>query len=229
MSGYRERPAGAPGAVLWERSARAGQVTRVLPDACMDLIWDGTELVVAGPDTRSREHVTGRTTPFTGLRFSDGLGPALLGVPADQVRDTSPRLADVWAPPAARELAERVAADPARALEGWLARRLALCDVDPLGAALVRMARAGGGAAAMADAAGLGPRRLHRRCCALFGYGPRHLLRVVRMDRALAQARAGHPLARVAHDCGYADQAHLTREVRDLAGAPPRRLLSSVG
>jgi AraC-like DNA-binding protein len=81
----------------------------------------------------------------------------------------------------------------------------------------------------MAGAVGLSPRQLHRRCSALFGYGPRHLLRVVRLDLALAQARAGAPLARVAHECGYADQAHLTREVRDLAGAPPRRLLSSVG
>ena len=133
----------------------------------------------------------------------------------------------MWGATRARELTEQVAADPAGGLEAWLARRLAHCDVDPLGAALSRMAKAGLTARAMADAAGLSPRQLHRRCAELFGYGPRHLLRVVRMERALAQARTGAPLARVAQDCGYADQAHLTREVRDLAGAPPRRLLTS--
>jgi AraC-like DNA-binding protein len=227
VSGYRERPARAPAAVLWERTARAGQVTRILPDTCMDLIWDGAGLVVAGPDTRARDHVTRTDVRFTGLRFSAGLGPALLGVPADEVRDTSPGLADLWGPVQARELAERAAADPAGALEAWLVPQVARREPDPLGAALARMARAGLSPAAMADAAGLSSRQLHRRCSALYGYGPRHLLRVVRMERALAQARSGAPLARVAQDCGYADQAHLTREVRDLAGAPPRRLLTS--
>jgi AraC-like DNA-binding protein len=229
VTGYRERAAAVPGAVLWQSLARPGAPTRVLPDACMDLIWDGSRLVVAGPDTRARDHVVPADTPFTALRFSAGLGPALLGVPADSVRDTSPELADLWPASRARELAERVAADPAAALEAWLVGEAARLPVDPLGVPIARLARAGAGPATMADALGLGARRLHRRCSALFGYGPRHLLRVVRMERALALARAGAPLARVAHDCGYADQAHLTREVRDLAGLPPGRLLASAG
>ena len=229
MTGYRERPAAAPGAVLWQRTASAGEVARILPDACMDLIWDGARLVVAGPDTRARDYVADAETRLTALRFSAGLGPALLGVPADALRDTSPALDEVWAPAPAAELAERVATDPAGALEAWLVRRLPHCDVDPLGVPLVRMARSGATAAAMAHAAGLGPRQLHRRCSALFGYGPRHLLRVVRMERALTLARGGVPLARVAHDCGYADQAHLTREVRDLAGTAAAPAAASAG
>jgi AraC-like DNA-binding protein len=46
------------------------------------------------------------------------------------------------------------------------------------------------------------------------------------MRRALDLARAGTPLAEVAALAGYADQAHLTREVRELAGVPPARLLA---
>lgn len=38
---------------------------------------------------------------------------------------------------------------------------------------------------------------------------------------ALTAIDSGPPLADVAQRCGYADQAHLTREVRSLAGAPP--------
>jgi AraC-like DNA-binding protein len=51
--------------------------------------------------------------------------------------------------------------------------------------------------------------------------------RVLRMNRALAAARTGLPLASVAAQTGYADQAHLTREIRALTGVPPRALLAS--
>jgi AraC-like DNA-binding protein len=78
----------------------------------------------------------------------------------------------------------------------------------------------------MADQLGLSARQLHRRCLPVFGYGPRRLSRILRMTRALDQARAGLPLAEVAAVCGYADQAHLTRELTALAGAPPKSLLA---
>ena len=61
------------------------------------------------------------------------------------------------------------------------------------------------------------------------GGGPRHLGRVLRLGRALERARAGVPLALVAATTGYADQAHLSRECRDLAGTSPTRLLAAEG
>jgi AraC-like DNA-binding protein len=72
---------------------------------------------------------------------------------------------------------------------------------------------------------GLSARHLHRRCLPVFGYGPRLLGRVLRLGRALDQARTGAPLAQVAVGCGYVDQAHLSREVRALAGTTPTGLL----
>jgi AraC-like DNA-binding protein len=78
----------------------------------------------------------------------------------------------------------------------------------------------------MADELGCSPRQLHRRCLPLFGYGPRRLARIVRMQRALGLLDAGVPPADVAAAGGYADQPHLTREVRSLAGTTPRSLLA---
>lgn len=63
-----------------------------------------------------------------------------------------------------------------------------------------------------------GSGRLRRRSLDAFGYGPRTLGRILRLRRALALAGAGMPYAEVAHTAGYADQAHLAREVRALAG-----------
>jgi AraC-like DNA-binding protein len=46
------------------------------------------------------------------------------------------------------------------------------------------------------------------------------------LERALHLARSGTPLATVAAVSGYADQPHLSREVRALAGVPMGVLVS---
>jgi AraC-like DNA-binding protein len=74
--------------------------------------------------------------------------------------------------------------------------------------------------AAAAARSGLGERQLRRRCEAAFGYGPKTLARVLRLQRALELARRGVPFASVAAEAGYADQPHLAREVRALTGLP---------
>ena len=60
----------------------------------MDLMWQGDALLVAGPDTRAQRH-PGRGPDYTGLRFPPGMLPALLGVPAGELRDRQVRLDEV--------------------------------------------------------------------------------------------------------------------------------------
>lgn len=227
---YRERTTAVAGAVMWQRSVGpAPERARVLPDGCLDLLWDGHRLFVAGPDASARWHQSQAGASYVALRFSGGTGPALLGVPADELRGRTPDLEDLWPSGQARELAERVAADPVAALEAWAVERAASRPADPLGPRVLGMAAAGTAVAAMADRLGLSARQLHRRCLPVFGYGPQRLARVLRMGRALHEARAGAPLAQVAAGCGYADQAHLSREVRALAGTAPTTLLRELG
>jgi AraC-like DNA-binding protein len=87
------------------------------------------------------------------------------------------------------------------------------------------MAAAGAPVSLIAGRVGVSARHLHRRCLPLFGYGPRRLARVLRLGRAVDEVRSGLPLAQVAAGCGYADQAHLSREMRALAGTTPSGLL----
>jgi AraC-like DNA-binding protein len=223
---YRERPSVVPGAILWERTVEhRPERTRILPDGCIDLIWDGRRLLVAGPDTTARWHESLGATSYVALRLAGGLGPAWLGVPADELRDQTADLEALWPSRPARDLAEQVSADPAPAMEAWAAQRAADGQVDPLGPRVLRMATAGMSVAAMARQLGMSPRQLHRRCLPTFGYGPRRLVRVLRMGRALGAALAGAPLAQVAADCSYADQAHLSREFSSLAGTTPAVLV----
>jgi transcriptional regulator GlxA family with amidase domain len=69
-------------------------------------------------------------------------------------------------------------------------------------------------------------RQLRRRFTALVGYGPATFVRVARLQRArqLAWKRPGTTLADLTYDAGYADQAHLSREVRHLSGLTARSL-----
>lgn len=221
---YREQATALPFATLWrQHSGPAPKPTLILPDGCLDLIWDGQRLFVAGPDTRAQRHHSPPNTEYVGLRFAAGLGPALLGVPADELRDQQIALADLGSPEAARILTEQVADDPVAGLTNWLTGQP---RPDPLGPRMMTMASAGWSVEAMADRVGLSARQLHRRCLPLFGYGPRHLARVLRLNRALEQVREQRPLAQVAAEAGYCDQAHLSREVRDLVGTTPTRWLA---
>lgn len=225
MGGYRERPGAVPGVTVWSRTDSGAGAYRVLPDGCMDLIWHDGTLLVAGPDTAAYTATAHAGSLFAGLRFAPGTAPALLGVPAAALRDRRVPLADLWPAARARRLAARADADPVAALEAWAVARTGETAADPLPAAVTAALAAGRPVAGVAAACGLGERQLRRRCEAAFGYGPRTLGRVLRLQRALALARTGVPFARVAADTGYADQPHLAREVRALAGVPLGELI----
>ncbi|WP_437108247.1 helix-turn-helix domain-containing protein [Streptomyces sp. enrichment culture] len=228
---YRERTSRLAGAVVWTSTPAGPGSGRVLPDGCMDLLWHEGRLLVAGPDTRA--YVTGGARGgWAGVRFFPGTAPALLGVPAHELRDRRVELADLWPAARVRRLTARVnAADaPARGLEELALRRASeTAPPDPVLGRIVTALDAGRPVAATADELGLGARQLHRRSLAAFGYGPKTLARILRLRRALALARTGVPFAETAARTGYADQAHLSREVRDLAGLPLRELLAARG
>ncbi|WP_309094622.1 helix-turn-helix domain-containing protein [Streptomyces sp.] len=228
---YAERAARLAGAVLWTNTPERSGPARVLPDGCMDLLWHDGRLLVAGPDTRA--YLTdGEGGPWSGIRFPPGTAPALLGVPAHELRDRRVELTDLWPASEVRRLTARVRAapDPVSGLEELALRRAADAEPpDPLLRRVVAALDAGRPVAATADELGVGARRLHRRSLAAFGYGPKTLARILRLRRALALARAGTPFAETAARAGYADQAHLSRDVRELAGVPLSELLRRTG
>lgn len=61
-------------------------------------------------------------------------------------------------------------------------------------------------------------RQMERQFLHGLGLGPKTFQRIVRLQRALGALRVGHPAADVAAACGFADQPHLSREIRRVAG-----------
>ncbi|WP_018655205.1 helix-turn-helix domain-containing protein [Actinomadura flavalba] len=160
------------------------------------------------------------------LRLSPPGVRALLGVPAAELAGEAAELGDVA--PALRDLPERLAACGTWTERRALVEGLLLDGLDgracrtPGGAALAVLAEHG----RVQDAArtlGCSRRHLGDVVRSEFGVTPKHYLRLVRFERARARvaaaARAGRPgLAGVAAASGFADQAHLAREWRAMAG-----------
>jgi AraC-like DNA-binding protein len=229
-------------ACFWTRStgdATADLQSRILPDGCIDIVWVGERPpAIAGPATSAVQAMLPAWSTIVGVRFRPGAAPSVLGLPSSELLDDEVPLRDVWGR-AMPDLASRIAEMPGAsaklaAAEQTVAGRVA--DAGPpdrlIGAATAWLARhPAGQVGALGRALGLSDRQFRRRCEATIGYGPKTLHRVLRFQHwlRLAQSVQGSAasLATLALEAGYADQAHLTREVRRLAGVPPTSLLTN--
>ncbi|HEX6025250.1 MAG TPA: helix-turn-helix domain-containing protein [Solirubrobacter sp.] len=217
-------------ACVWTSVSRGGVI---FPDGCVDIVWRGDSLVVAGPATAPVSAGVPVGVPVFGVRFRVGAAGAALGLPAEELLDESAvPLGELWG----FQCEERVA-------EGGLAALLDVVRSHVVDAPLDRVARAaalsvaqpGARVADLGPALGLSERQLRRRFADAVGYGPKTLARVLRFQRFLALAtrsgagrwRSGDGLAGLAYEAGYADQAHLTRECRRLSGRTPAELVAS--
>jgi len=194
-------------------TSHGSRQVRVLPDGCMDLIDLDGRLVVAGPDTGA--HLSRQRSYARGLRFRPGVLPRLLGVSAAELRDLRVPLRELRPDLAGAELpaaAMGLAATPARSTTApWSL---------PVLRAITRGLATGAAVSSVAADAGYSARTLQRQCVTVYGYPPAMLRRILRLRRALALVDAGVGLSDAAARAGYADQPHLHRECRDLAGVP---------
>lgn len=239
---YRET---APPPLLRGHVARAWEVRglgdaehRVLPDGWMDIVHvEGMPARLAGVDTAAVRVRRAEGAVTVGLRLAPAAAPALLGLPASELRDRRLALEDLWGD-AGRRLDEALAAartpdERLRALAAAIAARLPQAGpVDRAAAAAtarLRM-RPSTSVAELGEALGLSQRQLRRRFHAAVGYGPKAFARVARFQRLLGLAERRPPrrgeLAELALDAGYADQAHMTLECARLADLPPSQLLT---
>lgn len=208
---------------------------RVLPDGCMDIIVDvGHTAVVpcaVGTMTRPLDVTYSGSVDLFAVRFRPGTARPFLDAAADEMTDDVAPLDALWGGRAA-EVRDRlaVAADSdarAAVLDAVLLARLRSgppADERVLVAAETIGRRHGAVTVEELSAeVGLGRRQLERRFRASVGVPPKVAARVARLRRAvrLLRERPEIPLSVVALRAGYADQPHLTRELRTLAGTTP--------
>ncbi|HLN03738.1 MAG TPA: DUF6597 domain-containing transcriptional factor [Bryobacteraceae bacterium] len=211
---------------------------RVLPDGCIDIVFINHDTpIVVGPWTESFTTRFPPGTTVAGARFHPGRAAGVLGLPASTLLNQSLPLRDIWSDAAHAQFA-RVADEPTlpaqlaaleAALHGCLVDKVPL---DPeVRAAIDWLARhPNGRVEQLSRWLGLSHRQLQRRFWLAVGYGPKMFQSVLRFQRLLhlaSSAREQQSLANLAAAAGYADQAHMTREVGRYTGSPPARLLRS--
>ncbi|WP_326820651.1 helix-turn-helix domain-containing protein [Streptosporangium sp. NBC_01756] len=211
---------------LWTVTATSSVTKLVVPDGSADLIWAPEGPQVAGPDTGPKAVEMAPGDRYLGIRFRPGAVGDALGVPIDALRDLRVPLTELGVPTELTKLAD-LPEPTAETMQQALAVRLRTTPgPDPAAPAIAAALRAGRSVGEVAWELGLSERQLHRRSLRAFGYGPKTLQRVIRLQRALRLARRGRALAEVAVASGYADQAHMANEVRRLTGVPMRRLVN---
>lgn len=229
---YREWSAPAPlqgcFGQLWRSDlpvGHSGEVA-VLPDGCVDILWRDGRLYAVGPDVVAAHPQLLPGAQVLGARFQPGAARAWLGVPLDELVGTAVEL-DAVLGPQARQLAARLNdVGDGDARQRVFAQALARLPRSTgsrhaVAARVFGQVRAGGhDLAAIGSGLQISTRSLRRLCHEQFGYGPKMLERILRLQRflALARARPREGLAGLAADVGYADQSHLSRKVRALAG-----------
>ncbi len=231
----------APGVHLGMPST---SVTFVLPvGEPLDVGWAGVPSsrgrrwsTVSGLHTEPAEIRYGFRQTGVQLALSPLGARALLGVPAGAVARDIVTLDELG--PGLRDLPERLGECPdgqarvalvRRRLVDVLARRGTPSVRAEVGYALAALTR-GASVQRVADDVGLSRRHLGTLVRSETGVSPKQFHRIARLDasrsRLVAAARCGQPsLAAIATDCGYADQAHLTREWQALAHCTPTRWL----
>ena len=161
-------------------------------------------------------------------------GRVLFGIPMHEITRRVVSLRDVW--PECRDLAEQL-----RDLDDWDARfdrvedalRARLCTATDrtrmVAWAFARIIDTGGRVPATTLARELG--YSHKHVIDMFrdqvGLSPKALARLVRFDRLTQTLRSSEHLggwAELANGLGFADQAHLSREVRRFSGLTPTQL-----
>lgn len=207
----------------------AGAV-EVVPDGCVDLIWREGRLHVAGPDITTARPVLKAGSVVLGARFRAGAASSWLGLPMSEIVGRSVDMADLWN---AREVAdingrvgdtESTAAQARRLLHLLADRAPSQPEPDPAAARMFAWLRRGLGSAepvaTLRRRLDMSERTLLRRSRQHFGYGPKTLDRILRFQRFQEAASRADiaSLAEMAAEAGYADQAHLGREIQALCG-----------
>jgi AraC-like DNA-binding protein len=211
---YEEKPSRSRFVdIIWRTHDTSDGTYLAAADACWDMIFirsvHGNRVLLSGPSSRITPVPYRAGNRNVGIRFHRGT--FLTHVPTSAMLDTTESLpmpddetfllAGLGFPLPTYDAVDDLVAD----LE-----RLDLLSDDPVAMAALR-----------GEAPGTSRRSVQRHVSSATGLSANRIRQIVRARTAAERLRSGELILDVAHDLGYADQAHLTRDVKRLTGYTP--------
>lgn len=201
--------------VVWHTQDTSDGTYLASADARWDLIFtitaDGHRVLLSGPSTQPTPVPYTAGNRNVGIRFAPGA--YFTHVPVDAMRDRTERL---------------TMPSPGLFLLGGAAWPFPGTDDGRVDALVESFAHAGllahddvVEAALDGGPVPLSSRSVERHFTHATGMSPREVRRIARAREAVARLQGGEAIADVAHRLGYADQSHLTRELKRLTGYTP--------
>jgi len=225
-------------------AAGRAHMHRVLPDNCVDILWqdDGRPAFAVGMMSTSIEVVSGAPVRTVAVRFKPGAAGLFLGAPLYTLTDGRADLDQLWGRAAATRLDdalwENTIDDRQRLnlIEQALLLRLRAADFDSGNQAARMVTRAlhlletsDGNLRieALAEAVGVSRQHLAAQFRDRVGLSPKLYARICRFRRATAALKtsAAPDWAQLALDCGYFDQSHLIHDFHAFARRTPERFI----
>ncbi|MDZ4799804.1 MAG: helix-turn-helix domain-containing protein [Bryobacteraceae bacterium] len=202
----------------------ASMLHTVPPDGAVNLCWlPASRAVLMGPRLAALRVMVEAGCEYTGVRFLPGAAGPLLGIDVRSIRDQLRPFPDT-------DFASVMQTSGLSGLDallpGW-ARKVGWHGPDPVVAKLTRRIIESEGMAPVSDLTeglNLSYRQALRRFHEASGLTPKEFARVRRMRSTCLRAVVSEDpqWAGLSADAGFADQAHLSREFRDIYGWPPR-------
>lgn len=219
---------------------------KILPDGCVEWVfhlgasfqrWTAREEW----ETQPRSFVVGELTRFLlvrptghsfimGVRFRPGGAYRFLRLPLDELTNRNVSTDDLWGFEG-RQLEEAVNeargnAERQSVVEEFLLRQLSTTISRPrfeLAVEEIIHSRGQLRVSEVASRIGLSPRQLEREFRSCAGLAPKAFARIIRFQNLLRLVGEGtlREWTSLALEGGYADQPHMVREFRDIAGQSP--------
>jgi AraC-like DNA-binding protein len=207
---------------LWSLETDGDSVQRIVPDGRSELIVNlGIPFESFRDGEWRRQPRAFLTGQLTGPLLVRPGGPAHI-LAARFHPHGAARVFDC--PPADIILPVTIQAETVEALEDLLVARLR--PGDPMVSEAVRRLTSGPPElAGLAAALGLSERQFERRFKGQIGLKPKLFCRILRFQRVFYEIESGGNWVQAALACGYYDQPHLVRDMRQFSGETPSALL----
>jgi AraC-like DNA-binding protein len=227
--------------LMWyqQREATSPRVEAALPEGTVELVFDLENRdrpgVVIGPHSRPFAIHVHQRQCVLGVHFKPGGVAPFLNLPADELHNQAVSAQDIWGS-TARTLRDSLNdANSIPAMFNLVERFLRMHLSSPLlhpavsfGIGQLYRPAAMSSISGIVDAVGLSERHFAQVFREQVGLRPKMFARVRRFQQVLRQVNTTPHVdwADMAARRGYADQAHLIHEFRDLAGLSPTDYLS---